>query len=194
MYLDQTRRSHQKWAESLADERKRIDKLERELEQERKNGIRLQQKMEQDFEFHKQMVVNDCGRHIEGKEYILHFNNYSQFTLPSKELQEEHRESLRIIERKMSTDQKEVVFASSEFRKLKQEVLQAKKEKRDLQYENTLLKIQLKAKRAPKYIKISGDFATDNQNKSIPGIVVALYKQSTINSFRNLRFGRKYCS
>ena len=71
-YSDQTRRSHQKWAESLAEEKVKIEKLERELEKERKNGIRLQQKMEQDFEFHKQMVVNDCGRHIEGMlNYVI---------------------------------------------------------------------------------------------------------------------------
>ena len=48
----------------------------------------MQQKFEQDFDFHKQMVVNDCGRHIE-------------------ELQEEHRESIRNIERKLSTDQRQ---------------------------------------------------------------------------------------
>ena len=75
----------------------------------------------------------------------------------------------------MSMEQKEVIFASQEFKKLKLEVCQAKKEKRDLQYENTLLKIQLKAKRAPKHIKISGEFATDNQNKSIPGKYPKIY-------------------
>ena len=62
--------------------------MQKELERERINTIRMQQKFEQDFDFHKQMVVNDCGRHIE-------------------ELQEEHRESIRNIERKLSTDQRQ---------------------------------------------------------------------------------------
>lgn len=52
---------------------------------------------------------------------------------------------------------------------MKLEVAQARKEKRELQYENTQLKIQLKARKAPKHIKVGGEFVTENQNKSIPG-------------------------
>ena len=74
--------------ETLTKEKsEREIRLEKELERGRVNSIRLQQKYEQDFDFHKQMVVNDCGRHIE-------------------ELQEEHREHIRNIERKLSVDQR----------------------------------------------------------------------------------------
>ena len=68
-----------------------IRKLVKELERERLNMLRLQQKYEQDFDFHKQTIVNDCGRHIE-------------------ELQEEHREQIRNIERKLSVDQSYWVY------------------------------------------------------------------------------------
>ena len=148
--LYQSRTNEEKLESLYAVEREKCARLERQLEKEQMNSLRKQQKLEQDFDFHKQMVVNDCGRHIE-------------------ELQEEHRESLRIIERRMSMEQREVIFASSEFKKMKLEVAQARKEKRDLQYENTQLKIQLKARKAPKHIRIGGEFVTENQNKSIPG-------------------------
>ena len=73
--------------QQVNEQRKKESTREKELDRERLNSIRLQQKFEQDFDFHKQMVVNDCGRHIE-------------------ELQEEHREHIRNIERKLSTDQR----------------------------------------------------------------------------------------
>lgn len=43
------------------------------------------------------------------------------------------------------------------------------KQKRDLTYENSLLRIRLKAKRAPREILISGNFVTAMQQKAIPG-------------------------
>ena len=70
----------------------RLIEVSSDLEKERRNNMRLAYKFEQDFEFHKQQVVNDCGRHIE-------------------ELQEEHREHIRNIERKLSTDQRKVFIA-----------------------------------------------------------------------------------
>ena len=62
----QMQRIKQKFANSLSEEQHKIQRLQRELEKERLNSLRIQQKLEQDFDFHKQMVVNDCGRHIEG--------------------------------------------------------------------------------------------------------------------------------
>ena len=64
--LVQMQRMKQKFANSLSEEQQKIQRLQRELEKERLNSLRIQQKLEQDFDFHKQMVVNDCGRHIEG--------------------------------------------------------------------------------------------------------------------------------
>ena len=64
--LVQMQRMKQKFANSLSEEQHKIQRLQRELEKERLNSLRIQQKLEQDFDFHKQMVVNDCGRHIEG--------------------------------------------------------------------------------------------------------------------------------
>ena len=64
--LAQMQRIKQKFANSLSEEQHKIQRLQRELEKERLNSLRIQQKLEQDFDFHKQMVVNDCGRHIEG--------------------------------------------------------------------------------------------------------------------------------
>ena len=154
-----SRAGEEKLESQLMAEREKNTRLERQLEKELMNSLRKQQKLEQDFDFHKHMVVSDCGRHIE-------------------ELQEEHRESLRIIERRMSMEQREVIFASSEFKKMKLEVAQARMEKRDLQYENTQLKIQLKARKAPKHIKIGGEFVTQNQNKSIPGSFTSLLNHS----------------
>ena len=62
----QMQRIKQKFANSLSEEQHKIQRIQRELEKERLNSLRIQQKLEQDFDFHKQMVVNDCGRHIEG--------------------------------------------------------------------------------------------------------------------------------
>lgn len=186
-----SRAQEEKLENLLATEREKNARLERQLEKELMNSLRKQQKLEQDFDFHKQMVVNDCGRHIE-------------------ELQEEHRESLRIIERRMSMEQREVIFASNEFKKMKLEVAQARKEKRDLQYENTQLKIQLKARKAPKHIKIGGEFVTENQNKSIPGSFTSLLNSTQLDinwimfilskryfsqkMNRCLRFGGEHCA
>ena len=135
--------------------------------------MRLAYKFEQDFDFHKQQIVNDCGRHIE-------------------ELQEEHREHIRNIEKKLSSDQRKVfiiickkkssnailiknfwkqnIFAAAETKKLAAEVAELTKQKRDLTYENSLLRIRLKAKRAPREILISGNFVTAMQQKAIPGL------------------------
>ena len=65
----QMQRIKQKFANSLSEEQHKIQRLQRELEKERLNSLRIQQKLEQDFDFHKQMVVNDCGRHIEGMRF-----------------------------------------------------------------------------------------------------------------------------
>ncbi len=43
-----------------------IQNLKKLVEREQLNALRSQQKLEQDFDYHKQLVVNDCGRHIEG--------------------------------------------------------------------------------------------------------------------------------
>ena len=68
------------WCQARLEEQQEIvERLERQLEKEQISSLRKQQKLEQDFDFHKQQVVNDCGRHIE-------------------ELQEEHRENLRNID------------------------------------------------------------------------------------------------
>ena len=75
--------------EENRDTNDRLVEIKQELEKERRNNMRLAHKFEQDFEFHKQQIVNDCGRHIE-------------------ELQEEHREHIRNIERKLNTDQRKV--------------------------------------------------------------------------------------
>ena len=48
------------------------------------------------------------------------------------------------------------------------------KQKRDLTYENSLLRIRLKAKRAPREILISGNFVTAMQQKAIPGQKMAI--------------------